>query len=192
MAFTDYIDLRTAVIEEVGSADIADVMDRLTKLAEAGLNRKLRTRHQITEATLTFMDGVADLPADFAEIIGLYDAQGCEYIAQPYQVTARTYPKPYYAVNASQIVGPEGELTLHYYAKLPTLTASMTTSNWLLENYPSVYLYAVSLEAAKHMRDADQATALDAMFKAELVDLISDDTSARYARARVRVMGPTP
>ena len=43
-AFTDFLDLQTAVIEQVARPDIADVMPRLVKLAEAGINRRLRCR----------------------------------------------------------------------------------------------------------------------------------------------------
>ena len=62
MAFDDFLDLRTGVFEQIGRSDIADVFPRLTKLAEARLNRELRCREQITEATLTFSGGVASLP----------------------------------------------------------------------------------------------------------------------------------
>ena len=81
----DFIDLRTAVIEHVGRPDIVDVFPRLVTLAEAMLNRRVRTRDMVTSQSLTFTSGVADLPVDFLEPIGLFDTAGREYIQQPLQ-----------------------------------------------------------------------------------------------------------
>jgi hypothetical protein len=84
-AFADFIDLQTAVVEHVRNPSIADVFPRLVKLAEVGFNRRLRCREQISTATVTISGGAGVLPADMAEIIGVYDAAGMEYIAQPLQ-----------------------------------------------------------------------------------------------------------
>lgn len=189
-AFSDYLDLRTAVVEMVGDAGIADVFDRLTKLAEARFNRDLRTRFQVSQVTLTVSDGIAALPGDFAEAIGVYDAQGREYIGQTLQMqrTGRSY----YALDGSLLRGPDGDVAIEYYAKIPTLTERMEASNWLLEQYPDAYLYGVSVEAAKYRRDVDSARALEAMREMAVSDIRADDSRARYSRARVRVKGPTP
>lgn len=180
MAFADYLDLRTAVIEQVGAVEIADVFDRLTKLAEVYLTRNLRMSQQLQETTLTVSGGVANLPDDFAETFGVYDAQGREINQKTLQ-----------DLQDDQGSG-DGDYTFQYYAKIPTLTTSPTTSNWLLEAHPDVYLYSVSHEAAKYLRDA-QATEVfrglreDAVFEARAVD-----TRTRYSRTRVRVKGCTP
>ena len=194
-AFADLLDLRTAVVEQVGRADIVDVFPRLVKLAEANFNRNIRTKAQITTTTLTFASGVAALPADFAEAIGLYNARGYEYVQQPVQATQITDGTRYfYSIAGSNITvnGHDGDLTLQYYATLPTITDSMTDTNWLLTKYPGAYLYGVSLEAAKHLRDAEMAKAYAALLRQELDDLSADDFRVRYARARVRVQGVTP
>lgn len=190
MAFSDYLDLRTAVVEMVGDAGIADVFDRLTKLAEARFNRDLRTRFQVSQVTLTVSGGVAALPGDFAEAIGVYDAQGREYIGQTLQM--QRAGRSYYSLDGSLLRGPDGDVTLEYYAKIPTLTDRMEASNWLLEQYPDAYLYGVSVEAAKYRRDVDGARALEAMREMAVSDIRADDSRARYSRARVRVKGPTP
>ena len=188
--FADMVDLRTAVVEHVASADIADVFPRLVKQAENRLNKHLRTRHQVTETTLTFAGGSATLPSDFAEMIGLYSAMGYEYVQHTLPFSR---PNSYfYAVNGSAISATllSGDLRAQYYAKLTPLT--MLTSNWLLAECPMVYLYAVGMEAAKHRRDADLAQATEALLREAMQELLSDDFSARYARSRVRVGGCTP
>ena len=191
-AFADFIDLRTAVVEHVGNAGITDVFPRFVRLAEAMFNRELRLRQQITTATVTFSEGVAALPDDFAEMIGVFDGGGCEYLMQgPQSVQSGG---EWYAVEGNSLFAPliDGELSIKYYAEIPALGMGPTDSNWLLLKYPTLYLYAVSLEAAKHQKDAGLAEVTNILMQEAIMDACGDDTRARYARARVRVAGPTP
>lgn len=191
-AFADLLDLRTAVVEQIGRTDIADIFPQVVKLAEAYLNRNLRMADQVTETTLTFASGVASLPTDYAAMIGLYNASGAEYVQQTHQTAYQD--RCYYTVDGSdvKIFGFEGDLTAQYYAKLPTIADSMTDSNWLLQKYPSVYLYAVAFEAAKWKRDREMASDMGGLRDEAISDAMGDDASARYSRARVRVRGVTP
>lgn len=193
--FADALDLRTAVVEQVANPNIVDVFPRLVGLAEAYLNRNLRTASQIKTATVTFASGVAPLPADFAEAIGLFDAAGCEYIQQSVQYTRPIYgARRYYSINAAGLFlnGYDGDMSLEYYATIPTIAGAMTDTNWLLAKYPSAYLSTVSLEAAKFMRDAEMAKAMAALVQEAMGEVASDDFNARYSRARVRIAGVTP
>jgi hypothetical protein len=193
-AFADMLDLQVAVVDFIGDETIVDVMPRLVQLAEARFNREIRCREQITTDTLTFASGSAALPTDIAEIIGLFDTAGREYTAQPVQIVQDGTVYSFYAVDGANILAPgiEGSAELIYYATIPTLTTSMTTSNWLLARYPGVYLYGVGLEAAKYRKSVELATAAAAFLKQEMDDLTSDDARSRYARAAVRVVGVTP
>lgn len=186
MAFTDALDLRTAVVEAVGDASIAEVFYRLVLLAESKMNRTLRTRQQITRAPVVVVDQVAALPVDFAQLSGLYH-RGYEVLGTNLQRGARGM----YAVDTA-IRGPNGIYEIEYYAKVPTLTVSLASSNWLLETYPDVYLYAVAVEAARHLRDPEQAATFQAALDAALASVRADDEGARYATARIRMKGPTP
>lgn len=194
MAFADQLDLRTAVIEHVGRSDIADVFPRLVKLAESGFNRRFKTQDMITTDTVTIASGVANLPADFIEALGLYDTNGNEYVAQPVQAVKTTGTRPFYAISGGQIVtnGYDGDRTLEYYAKLSTIGDSVTATNWLLTKYPHVYLYGVALEAAKYLKDVELAQATKTLLVEAEAEAHADDARARYSRARVRVAGVTP
>lgn len=195
MAFDDLLDLRTAVIEHVGRPDIADVFPRLVKLAEAAFNRRLRMRDQITSTTVTIASGTANLPSDYAEVLGLYDSNGAEYVQQPLHRVKESGTRPFYAISGSTIVtnGYDGDRTLEYYAEVPTLTdGGMTDTNWLLAKYPSIYLYGVGLEAAKYVKDAELASVTRGLLDAEISDAEGDDFRSRYSRARVRIAGVNP
>lgn len=193
MAFADFLDLQTAVIEQVGRPDIADVMPRLVKLAEAGLNRRLRCADQMTTAPVTVSAGSAALPADFLEAIGLFDAAGGELIQQPIHMLKDGASRGHYAIEGGNLIcNADADYSLAYYASLPTLTASMTATNWLLAKFPAAYLYAVGYEAAKYARDVEGAQAAKGLFEMEIADVQAADASARYARARVVLPGVTP
>lgn len=192
-AFTDFADLQAAVVEYVGDTDIVEVMPRLVALAESKLNHRLRCQDQITTTTLTISSGEATLPSGFLEAIGLYDGNGCEYVQRPPQ-DARSSSRQWWAVQGGKVVSANlsGDYTFQYYAEIPHLATTMTTSNWLLQKYPGLYLYAVSQEAAKYLGNPDLAVAASQLAMIEFEDLKSHDNRQRYSRMRVRVGGPTP
>ena len=194
-ALADYLDLRFAVSDHVGNRNISDVMPRLVQLAEASLNKKLRCRQQITAVTLTFTNGVADLPTDFSEMSSVYGLNGRQMRATILGAARRSgseYAR--YSIDGTQIhiYGFSGDRDIEYYAKLPTLTTSPSSSNWLLQEAPDVYLYAVGLEAAKFLKDADLVQATKIALDDALQSLSIDDERARWANSTVRVQGCTP
>ncbi|TAX57116.1 hypothetical protein ELI01_18725 [Rhizobium leguminosarum] len=195
VAFADYLDLRVAVAEHVGNRNISDVMPRLVQMAESTLNQKLRHREQITSDTLTFTAGVSLLPADFLEMINVFGLYGAAMRAGSLADVNRSgseYSR--YAIDGSDILiyGVSGDRDITYFAKIPTLTTSVSTTNWLLASYPSVYLYAVGLEAAKFLRDMELAQATQGLLAQALNDMKVDDDRARWANATVRIQMVTP
>jgi hypothetical protein len=185
-AFQNIIDLRFAVSDLVGNRAISDVFNRLVEMAERDFDSRLRTRHQITDATLTFDEGICPLPPDFLEMIVVCDAAG---MPRKFQVGAFNITIPAYS---GVVEAYSGDVTAQYYARLPTITNSNTACNWLLEQYPTVYLYGVGMQAAKHLRDVDVATQISSLYGEALQLLRVDDERARYSVSAVRVKGLTP
>jgi hypothetical protein len=193
MAFSDFIDLQTAVIEHIKRPDIADVMPRLVLLAEVGFNRRLRCREQMASVVITIANGQGPLPADFLEPIGLFDGNGQEYVQSTVQIIEDGRDRGHYAIIGDDLMcNSDGDKTLSYYAKIPTISESMTDSNWLLQRHPGLYLYAVSYEAAKYAGDADRAGLARELMEAEFAGIYAADASARFGRATVRLRGVTP
>ena len=192
-AFADFIDLQTAVVELVKRPDIADVMPRLVALAEASFNRRLRTANQMELADVVISGGFGDIPYGFLALIGVYDSAGQEYVAQPPQALRTIQSRGVFAIVGQKIHAAADEtLTVQFYAAIPTITGDARSSNWLLEGYPSLYLYAVAAEAAKYIGDAQLASGLMQIAEAEYTAVIADDHGRRYERARIRVPGVTP
>ena len=189
--FTDYLDLRTAVIDRVGSAErLAPVFDQLVKLAEIRLNRELRMADQITKLTLTISGGKGYLPSNLVEFIGIYTPSGRELVAGT--DAQQEGSEQVFTVNSFYIEGPDGTYTLKYYAGLDSLSLSMSATNWLLETAPDVYFWALCEEASKWLKNVEEAL-LYARLRAEAIDaLTGNDNRIRFGNARVRVRGVTP
>lgn len=170
----DFLDLRVAVGDLIGNRNISDILPNLTRRAETVLNRRLRTMWQIEEFTPAWVDNEAPLPADFLQLVGSDNRL---------RIGAGTITrKPYYACPAE----------LEYYAALPTITTGSTGTNWLLQQFENAYLYAVGVEAAKHLREAEQALSIAALLEQELQAIKIEDDRARYSNRSVRVAGLTP
>lgn len=193
--FADYLDLRFAIGDHVGNRGLSDVMPRLVQQAESYLNKELRCRQMITADTLTLVDGIAALPADFIEMLHVFGLNGYQMHAGSLADAKRSgsmWSK--YSIDGTSLYinGFSGDRDIEYYAKLPTLTASPTTSNWLLSDAPDVYLYAVGLEAAKFLKEVDLAQATKALLDGAMTELRGADERARWSNAVVRVVGITP
>lgn len=193
--FSDAMDLKTAVGDHVGNRSISDVWERLVQQAESQLNRRLRTVWQVTDRTLSFADGEADLPDDFLEMLHVYGPCGYQMhsgtrVDGRRPGTSRTT----YSIGPGKIYirGFTGDKDITYYAKLPTISESLSATNWLLERFPDAYLYGVGLQAAKHLKDVDLALATDQLYGFALDAIKIEDERWRWANGIVRVQGLTP
>lgn len=194
-ALADALDLKFAVSDHVGNRAISDVWPRLVQQAETQLNQRVRTVWQVTDDTLTFTGGEATLPGDFLEMLHVYGLNG-------YQMRAGMRTDQHrpgmshttYSIGAGKayIRGFTGDRDIQYYAALPTLSASLSASNWLLEQSPDCYLYGVGLQAAKFLKDVEMAQATDQLLGFALQALKIEDERQRWSNGVVRVQGLTP
>jgi len=185
-AFADWTDLRIKIAETVGNREISDVLDFLCTVAEGEIERQIRHRLMLVDTALAFVDGVATLPVDYLETDRLVAINGNEMFETAFS------DNPYwYEIVGSSVKANVGTSSLRhvYYKTLPTLTASNTTSNWLLAKFPLAYLYAVSYEAAKWLQDADRATALGALLQEQIQNIKIENERAVFGNSKVRFSG---
>lgn len=162
----------------------------------------LRTRQmEILATTLTILASTNTvlLPADFLEMRRIYlsaapQAQKLTYLTPnqldtvaPAQSRAplTTIPYEFYTLQGNALVVPAPLATaqtivMGYYQKLPALSQS-TTTNWLLQASPGIYLAGAQLEGAIFVRDAGDAELMARVFSAHLRAFQKQDLKGRYS-----------
>lgn len=171
---TNYATLKTTVADHLERTDLTSVIPTFIQLAEDYFLfdpqhrvQKLVTRGEVL-ATAT---GTVTLPSDFASLDSWYHA-GQTYFGPIEIVGADTIgshlgrfgttgvPKFAAIVNGVARLAPVPDGTystqLTYWQKITRLSDSNTT-NWLLDEAPSIYLFATLHQAALYLKDPAQA-----------------------------------
>jgi hypothetical protein len=167
MALSTYAELKASVADWLNRSDLTSAITDFVSLAEAQMERTLRTRQMIVRANATISDEYSALPDDYLEAKS-FKLTGTNPISplvfqsinamDDLQVTYTSSGQPkYFCVIGGQIrVLPVPDTSyvseLIYYAKLSKLSTSNTT-NWLLTLSPDVYLYGSLLQAAPYLQD---------------------------------------
>lgn len=196
---SDYGSLLLDVSEYSGKPDIAHVFQRLISLAEAKLNRVLRVAEMETLGSVTLATGEGALPDDFLEMISLIGPNSYQVNAvsqaELYQRFQNYGGTPFgYSITGSAITlrpTTDGVASILYYAKIPPLTVASPT-NWLLQKYPDIYLYALLEEVGIMSRDAEVTQAMSGMKDAAVQGLRINDERARWSNSKVVVRGLNP
>ena len=193
MALTTYTELKTSIGDWLNRSDLTSVIPDFISLAEAQIERTLRTRQMIVRANASFDAQYGAVPSDFLETKSLkltstnpqtplqflsIDALDNEMT----KFTASGRPK-FFGIVGGQfrlVPTPDSNYTteLTYYAKLTKLSNSVTTS-WLLASSPDIYLYGSLLQAAPYLQDDARIQTWATLYERALNDLqTADDRSA--------------
>lgn len=166
MPLDTYANLQLAVADRIHRADLTAVIPDFIRQAEDMIYADLDARKQDVKSTLTASAGTENiaLPADFmnfrsisvasASPHGTLDYRAPDQYAQEFQFGNTGTPRVYTVIGDSMYVQPipdqDYTLNIVYEAKLANLS-NANPSNWLLANYPTVYLYAALVQAAVYM-----------------------------------------
>lgn len=204
MAITTYAELQTAIAAWIVRDDLTAIIPTFVDLFEARINRTLRVRQMETIATLTPAAGVATVPADYLEwraLTYLGDVyQDLEYVVpaifteyypdNPTGAPPRLWTLVGDTINLRPIDSNNTSLRLQYFAKIAALSDA-NTSNWLLVNYPDLYLFGCLVEANAYIMEADAA----AMWKGRADEIMTEILrldSFQRSPSVMRATGPTP
>ena len=206
MALTTYAELKTSVGDWLNRSDLTTAIPDFISLAEAQIERNLRTRQMVSRSTATIDTEYAAVPADFLETksfklntnpvtpLQFETIDSMDTLSVVYSSSGK--PR-FFSVVGGQfrfIPVPDSSYTgeLTYYAKLSKLSTSNTT-NWLLTAAPDVYLYGALMQAAPYLQDDARITTWASLYKAGLEELkLADDrgaTSGGTLIARARTLG---
>jgi len=169
--------------------------DRFTRSFEADANSRLRVLPMEASVLLTTVGGDVALPADYLlwrtvrpTLPGSppvptfhppYDE--LDYVHPAYlPPVGRGFDRLFTIEGNTFKVRPVDDRTgaydFHYYQKIPTLVGANSNSNWLLTEYPNVYLFGLMVEAASDGRNAEMAQ----LYKARRDEVFAEITQ-RYA-----------
>ena len=161
-----YTELQADIISTCQRSDIASIVPTWCALARSVFNRELRCPEMESRDQRDLDSEFSALPVDFLEIIAVVDedsrelkylnrqqfagivASGAEpdvpiFTIEDYQI--RVYPAP--------TVSEPLTVTILYYEMLSELSAGSDT-NWLLTDYPDLYLYGALVHAGVWLRDS--------------------------------------
>jgi len=196
MAITTYAELRAAAANWLVRGDLTARIPEFIALAEARLNRVLRTRLAETEVALAAGVGArtVPLPAGFTEPLRVWIVRADGRTELPFLEAG--------LIGASSLRGEPGAWTVdgsnlgfdrpcdQAYAltlrmlKVFALSEAAPT-NALLADAPDVYLFATLCEAAPFLRDAELVGAYEAKLERAVAELNAKDARSRAARTLV-------
>lgn len=204
MALSSYSDLKSAIQAwSYDRSDLATEADDFITLCEAELNRILRTRRQITITELTLdADSRAALPTDYLEFRRVtalttprrtLDLVSPNYRDDTYPYRHSGYPSVFTIDGDGILVLPTttSDVEFEYFAKISALTESNTT-NWVLEQFPNIYLYGSMKHAAIFIGDEGRTQQMGSLFNGLLDALVVSERAALWSRGNARVNGATP
>lgn len=182
MSIGNYTELQSTIANWLHRNDLGPLIPDFITLAEAKFNRKIRNEKMLATVTQALVNNEMTLPADFLEasVVSLGD-QVLQF--KPRQEIDQAYGN-YYTIRANKLIFAQditspATVTLHYYQKIPALSANAT--NWLLTSHPDVYLYATLTEAMPYMMD-DARIAIWAGAAQSAMDAVeAADEQARFS-----------
>lgn len=195
MALTTYSELKTSIANYLNRSDLTSVIPDFITLAESKLNRVLRLRamQKRVSTSTTASDAFVDVPNDFLEAVQFFVDSNPNSIldyVNPTEIELDNIretsgkPKQYTIVGSEFKLNPIPDsiytLKLTYFAKVPALSDSNTT-NYLITNYPQLYLYGSLLEAQPYIINDERIQVWMSLYN-EAVQLINrDDEQGRYS-----------
>lgn len=206
MALSNLNELKDTIIRFAvadGEADFTNAVPDLIALAHSRLNRELRCRQMEAQATVTITNGTGPLPDDFLEHIEVKDGSSPARVLAPVAQTFGDVSFPnsgsgvarYFSILGGTIKtypASSSNLTLRYYQKIEALDEADDETNWVLTDYPGLYVYGSLIEGAAYMLDDARIATWSTLYENIKQALISEDMRSRFVMTSSRVRGPTP
>jgi len=197
---SNYQELQDAVATWIDRTDLTTTIPDFISLAEARFIRKIRHWKMEKSDTLTTVGGTAavDLPADYLEMRSLtLDVQPSRSLellppAINYNGQSSTGLPSGYTIQDGKIrlhPVPDGayDLIVGYYAFIPL--SAVNDENWLLTDYPDVYLYGSLLQAEGFVMNDKRLGVWKGALDEALGELRKDASSARWNGSPLIIRG---
>lgn len=196
MSIQTYTDLQSAVARWIKRTDLTDVIPDFIELAEARFKSLLEIRAGEGEVSLSLEadTDLVPLPCDVKNPISLWVADITprqlldQVLAQNLPYTTIPSRPLYWAIDGEyiRVQGPaDKQYPLWFrYQQTFRLGASRQT-NYVLTNYPNVYLFGTLVEAALYTQDPNAASAWEAKLQ-DAVKLANDQEASANENVAMR------
>ncbi len=195
----NYTELQDAIadwLNRVGSPELAERAPDFIKMAEARFNRKLRVRQNEKRATAILDAGFITLPSDWLEAkairlvvngkpvqLSLGTSEELDQARRDASTVGSTSPYLYRFVGNQIEVAPyvsgEATMELEYFYKIPALATNDT--NWLLTDWPDLYLYGALQHSAPYLRDDARLQTWAGIYNTLWTELTEADDKAKHS-----------
>lgn len=201
MSITTYAELQTAIADTLNRTDLTSAITTFIDLAEADMQRRVRSYRMEARSTLSLNAQYVDLPADWLETVRLRTtgSEGAALalmdpatMARLRQSSADTAGRPcYYTVSAGQLElfpTPDESYSadLLYIAKIPALADDQTT-NWVLTNFPDAYLYGALIHSAPYLKEDERLTTWAALHKTAIDAINGESFAAKHSGSGIKM-----
>jgi hypothetical protein len=165
MAIESYDDLQARMAKYLKRQDLVDLIPDFIMLAEEqfDISPTMYVRARLSSYIVTPYDYLVPLPSDWRRVKNVwYDGKPLTFLGPGQQTgyaggTDISYYGAYQIINnnlsftaANAQIG--SKLQIDYYVALESLSET-NTSNWLLEDSPTAYLFGSLVQAAIYVRD---------------------------------------
>lgn len=185
-----YAGLLASVADFVNRADLTAVIPDFVTLAEAQMNRRLRVRRMVIQATASISTEFASLPSDFAGPISVTLSTGQVLDNLPPDVLAKQKyddgsqagtPTAYAVVGTQFQFEPAPTaptiIDLVYYQRIPAFSIA---PNWVSTYFPDAYLYGALTQSAPYLVDDTRIAVWGSLFTNAMDDIENADRRETY------------
>lgn len=194
MSISTYSELTTAVATWIKRSDLTSQIPDFISIAEKRIKKAIQLRDMEAESTVSSVVGsaVISLPTSYQSPLALWDVEANESLPQstPSEIglSDQTGTPTRWCIDGSGIrfdVLAESvrQYKFTYVSKFELSDASPT--NYLLDEYPSIYLYGALVEASNYIFDDQRAAMWQQRLTAE-IELANTSEARRYSTATLR------
>lgn len=204
MAISTYASLQNSIVRwarKTGDMEFSDTVPDFIRLCEADINRTMRMREMEKTTTLAASSNEITLPSDYIEwrvvtamttppVVMTPATRGLQ--AQTYANSTDPNPRYFYIAATKLVVTPAftGNVKLDYYGEITPLTTS-ATSNFMLTDYPNVYLFGSLVQAGSYLGDDPRVAMWREQYEKAKAEAMARDRVSQFGR-RAAVGGPAP
>lgn len=193
-----YAGVKAFVARTLRRTDLDDDIPVFVTLAEAQMQRRLRTGDMLGRVTATIDGDFVPLPTDFAGLRTLdldtnpptaLDFIGAADMVRRGAVYFSAGSPSTFNIVGNQLQfspGPDADFTarMTYWKRIPALSDAAPT-NWLLTNHPDAYLYGALVQSAPFLKNDDRIPTWATFFTTAMSDIETDDSRRNYGSAPV-------